>query len=96
MVLQLCLNISNVGRYMSKDINNLNIDELYKLIGKNVAKYRTKANMSQLELSLEMGNKSSSLLSAAELYANKRKFNIAQLHKIAKILNIDICEFFKA
>lgn len=81
---------------MSKDINNLNIDELYKLIGKNVAKYRTKANMSQLELSLEMGNKSSSLLSAAELYANKRKFNISQLHKIAKILNIDICEFFKA
>ncbi|WP_165813650.1 helix-turn-helix domain-containing protein [Aliarcobacter skirrowii] len=80
---------------MSKDINNLNIDELYKLIGKNVAKYRIKANMSQLELSLEMGNKSSSLLSAAELYANKRKFNIAQLHKIAKILNIDICEFFK-
>jgi hypothetical protein len=36
------------------------------------------------------------LTSAAELYANKRKFNIAQLHKIAKILNIDICEFFKA
>ncbi|MFA7022671.1 hypothetical protein [Aliarcobacter sp.] len=47
-------------------------------------------------LHLTMGNKSSSLLSAAELYANKRKFNIAQLHKIAKILNIDICEFFKA
>lgn len=80
---------------MSKDINKLSTDELYRLIGKNVAKYRTKANMSQLELSLEMGNKSSSLVSAAELYANKRKFNIAQLHKIAKILNIDICEFFK-
>ncbi len=80
---------------MSKDIYKFDIDELYKLIGKNVAKYRTKANMSQLELSLEMGNKSSSLVSAAELYANKRKFNIAQLHKIAKILNIDICEFFK-
>ena len=80
---------------MSKKINNLSTDELYILIGRNVARLRNEANLSQLELSLEMGNKSSSLVSAAELYANKRKFNIAQLHKIAKILNIDICEFFK-
>lgn len=80
---------------MSKKINNLSTDELYILIGKNVARLRSEANLSQLELSLEMGNKSPSLVSAAELYANKRKFNIAQLHKIAKILDIDICEFFK-
>lgn len=80
---------------MNKKINELISDELYILIGKNVARLRNEANLSQLELSLEMGNKSSSIVSAAELYANKRKFNIAQLHKIAKILNIDICEFFK-
>lgn len=80
---------------MSKKINNLSTDELYVLIGKNVARLRNEANLSQLELSLEMGNKSPSLVSAAELYANKRKFNIAQLHKIAKILDIDISEFFK-
>ena len=80
---------------MNKKINNLSTDELYILIGRNVARLRNEANLSQLELSLEMGNKSSSLVSAAELYANKRKFNIAQLHKIAKILDIDICEFFK-
>ena len=80
---------------MNKKINELISDELYILIGKNVARLRNEANLSQLELSLEMGNKSCSLVSAAELYANKRKFNIAQLHKIAKILNIDICEFFK-
>ena len=80
---------------MSKEINDLSTDELYILIGKNVAKFRTKANMSQLDLSLEMGNKSTSLVSSAELYRNKRKFNIAQLQKIAKILNIDISEFFQ-
>lgn len=80
---------------MNKKINELISDELYILIGKNVARLRNEANLSQLELSLEMGNKSSTLVSAAELYANKRKFNIAQLHKIAKILDIDICEFFK-
>lgn len=80
---------------MNKKINNLSTDELYILIGKNVARLRSEANLSQLELYLEMGNKSPSLVSAAELYANKRKFNIAQLHKIAKILDIDISEFFK-
>jgi transcriptional regulator with XRE-family HTH domain len=80
---------------MSKEINDLSADELYILIGKNVARLRKKANLSQLDLSLEMGNKSTSLISSAELYTKKRKFNIAQLQKIAKILDIDICEFFK-
>lgn len=80
---------------MSKDINDLSTEELYKMIGKNVAIIRKKANLSQLDLSLEMGNKSTSLISSAELYNNRRKFNIEQLHKIAKILDVDITEFFK-
>jgi len=79
---------------MNKKINDLTEDELHKLIGANVARLRKKANLSQLSLSLEMGNKSPSLISSAELYTNKRHFNIVQLQKIAKILDIDICEFF--
>lgn len=78
-----------------KKINELTASELYTLIGKNVAKFRNEAKLSQLELSLEMGHSSTSLVSSAELYRDKRKFNIAQLHIIAKILNIDICDFFK-
>ncbi len=80
---------------MSKKINDLNTDELYILIGKNVAIFRKKANLSQLALSLEMGNSSTSLVSSAELYTKQRKFNIAQLQKIARILDIDITDFFK-
>ncbi len=80
---------------MNNKINDLTFEELHILIGCNVARYRKKANLSQLELSLEIGNKSPSLLSSAEVYKNKRHFNITQLHKIAKILNIDICSFFK-
>lgn len=80
---------------MSKEINNLSTDELYILIGSNVAKLRKEAKLSQLDLSLEMGNKSSSLVSSAELYTKKRKFNIAQLQKIAKILDVEIIDFFK-
>jgi len=79
---------------MSKQINDLSNDELYALIGRNVATLRKKANMSQLELSLEMGHSSTSLVSSAELYRDKRKFNIAQLKTIAKILNVEICDFF--
>lgn len=81
---------------MSKEINSLSTDELYTLIGKNVAKLRNKAGLTQLDLSYAIGNKSPSLFSSAELYKNKRKFNIAQLHKIAKILDIDIAEFFNS
>lgn len=80
---------------MNKKFDDLSTEELYKLIGKNVAKFRKKANMSQLELSLEMGNKSTSLVSSAEIYKNNRKFNIAQLHKISKILNVNLCKFFE-
>jgi len=79
---------------MNKHINNLTADELHKLIGANVARLRKKANLSQLALSIEMGNKSPSLISSAEIYTNKRHFNITQLQKIAKVLDVDICEFF--
>ena len=80
---------------MNKEISNLSSDALHIRIGKNVSRLRKEAGLSQLDLSLEMGNKSPSLLSSAEVYKNKRHFNITQLHKIAKVLDIDICEFFK-
>ena len=80
---------------MNKKLNNLDVDELHKLIGNNVARLRKEAGLSQLTLSLEMGNKSPSLISAAEIYTNKRHFNISQLHKIAQVLDVNICDFFK-
>lgn len=80
---------------MNKKIDDYSADELHILIGRNVARLRKEANLSQLELSLEIGNRSPSLLSSAEVYKNKRHFNITQLHKIAKVLKVDICEFFK-
>jgi len=80
---------------MNKEISNLSSDALHIRIGKNVSRLRKEAGLSQLDLSLEMGNKSPSLLSSAEVYKNKRHFNITQLHKIAKVLDIDICDFFK-
>ncbi|MDR2081859.1 MAG: helix-turn-helix domain-containing protein [Campylobacteraceae bacterium] len=71
------------------------INELYKRIGRNVAKIRKLKNMSQLDLALAIGLKSVGLISVAEVYHNKKHFNIEHLSKIAVILEVDICEFFK-
>lgn len=80
---------------MNKKLNDLSVDELHILIGSNVARLRKEKGLSQLALSYEMGNKSPSLVSSAEIYTKKRHFNIAQLHRIAQILDVDMCEFFK-
>jgi len=74
---------------------NSEIDEVYKKIGINVKKLRQKKGITQLQLSLEMGNKSVSLVSAAEVFTSRKHFNIEHLYKISKILDVDIGEFFK-
>ncbi len=81
-----------------KDIENLPndfIDTIHQQIGKNVQKIRKEKNISQLKLSLAMGYKSVSTISCAEIYHKKIHFNIEHLAKIAYILDVDICEFFK-
>ena len=47
-------------------MKNLTPDELYKIIGQNVAKYRKEKGLSQLDLYLAMGYKSVSVVSGAE------------------------------
>ena len=76
-------------------MKNLTPDELYKIIGQNVAKYRKEKNLSQLNLSLAMGYKSVSVVSGAEIYYNGKHFNLEHLLKISQILNIEISEFLK-
>jgi len=71
------------------------MDEIHITIGKNVKNIRNKKGLSQLQLALELGYKSVSVISLGEIYKNKKHFNLIQLAKISKILNVDICEFFK-
>ncbi len=75
--------------------SNKEILELYKNIGKKVKELRELKNVTQLELSLDMGYKSVSLVSAAELCNDGKHFNIEHLYKISKILDEDIGYFFK-
>ena len=76
------------------EIQKVEINEFYKLIGKNVAKIRKSKNISQLELSLKLGYKSVSLVAGAEVCYNGVHFNLEHLYKISKILNTSINEFF--
>lgn len=71
------------------------IESLHKKIGKNVADIRKSKNISQLDLALVIGLKSVGLISVAEVYHNKKHFNIEHLYKISKALDVEISEFFK-
>ncbi|MEA2016818.1 MAG: helix-turn-helix domain-containing protein [Campylobacterota bacterium] len=76
-------------------MEELNIEEIHKKIGINVAKYRKEVGMSQLELSLKLSHKSVSIVASAERYYKGKHFNINHLFQIANILNIDVCELLK-
>ncbi len=76
-------------------MNTEEVERFYKKIGRNVAKYRKEAGLSQLELSLKMGYKSISIVSAAEIYYKGKHFNLEHLLKIAEILDIDICKLLE-
>lgn len=70
-------------------------EQLHKMVGENVKRIRREKNITQLQLSEALGYKSVSPISCGEIYYNKIHFNIDQLSKIAYLLDIDICEFFK-
>ena len=77
-------------------MEELNIDAMHQQIGRNVARLRKEKNLSQLDLSLKLGHKSVSIVASAERFYKKKHFNIEHLIKIAHILEVDICEFFKS
>lgn len=66
------------------------IEDFYEKVGKNVAKYRKEAGISQLKLAMLMGLNSVSLVASAETYRKSGKhFNLEHIFKINQILNID-------
>lgn len=80
-----------------KTIDNISqseIDEFYKLIGRNVKKYRNKKKISQLQMSLNLNLKSVGLISQGELYINKQHFNLKHLYQIAYVLDCKVEDFF--
>ncbi|WP_086233798.1 transcriptional regulator [Campylobacter devanensis] len=79
---------------MSKSLPNLRLNSpiTSKVIGQNVAKVRKERKVSQLSLSLDMGYKSVSVVSFAEISLKGAHFNIAHLLQISTILNVPLIE----
>ncbi len=71
------------------------INALYQKIGKNVKRIREEKNKSQLDLALSIGHSSAGFVGKAEICIHQKHFNIEHLHKIAKVLEVDIGEFLK-
>lgn len=81
-----------------KDLSIISGEELHKFyetISKNVKRLRKEKNKPQLDLVLEMGLKSTSFYSKCENLKDNHHFNMEHIYKIAVILNVNICEFFK-
>ncbi|WP_373002026.1 helix-turn-helix domain-containing protein [Sulfurimonas sp.] len=76
-------------------MQNITPKRLYQIVGKAVAKYRKEKGLSQLDLSMQMGYKSVSVVSGAEICYKNKHFNLEQLLKISQILEVEFCEFFK-
>ncbi|WP_152184889.1 helix-turn-helix domain-containing protein [Sulfurimonas indica] len=72
---------------------DLEVTELHKKIGMNVKRLRLEKKLTQLELAMAIGQKSTTIISQAEL-GSKKHFNIEQLYKLSKVLNCEISDFF--
>ena len=81
-------------RYID-DMGENYINDFHKIIGQNVRKIRKEKGISQLDLAHKIGHKSVSIISCAEINHKNNHFNIEHLLKIAYVLEVDICEFFK-
>lgn len=70
-------------------------EEFFKTISYNVKKLRIEKGISQLEVALSIGQKSSGFYANTENYKHGKHFNLLHLFKLSKLFDVDISEFFK-
>lgn len=71
-------------------------EKILDIVSLNVKKYREQKGLTQMQLALEIGMSGGAYLGRAEIRKNKHHFNIKHLAKIAKVLDVDIKEFFES
>ncbi|RXJ58068.1 helix-turn-helix transcriptional regulator [Candidatus Marinarcus aquaticus] len=79
----------------TSNIDEEEIQKMYKIISCNVKKYRLKKKMSQLELALTIGQRGNAFFNYAENNTNNKHFNFEHLYKIAKALQISFTDLFE-
>jgi transcriptional regulator with XRE-family HTH domain len=71
------------------------IHSFKQMVSNNIKKIRQEKKLSQLEVALSIGQKSSGFYANAENNLHDKHFNLVHLYKIAKLFQVDISEFFK-
>lgn len=77
------------------EISEEEVELFHRFIGRRVKHLRQKQGLSQLQLALAMGFNSVSSIAKAEIGVENKHFNLEHLYKIAKILEIDLCDFIQ-
>lgn len=77
-------------------VTNSELNIYFKTISANVKRTRLEKGLSQLEVALSIGQKSSGFYANAENYAHDKKFNLEHLCKLAKLFNVPVTSFFKS
>ena len=70
-------------------------EEFFRTISYNVKRIRNKRGISQLEVALSIGQKSSGFYANTENFKHGKHFNLLHLFKLSKLFDVDISEFFK-
>ena len=71
------------------------LETYFTTISYNVKRIRLEHKMSQLEVALSIGQRSSGFYANAENYSHNKKFNLEHLCKLAKLFEVDVREFFQ-
>jgi len=71
------------------------IENFLHTIATNIKHIRTAKKISQFDLALTIGQKGSGFFACAENNKNNKRFNLIQLYKIAKALDVPVCKFFE-
>lgn len=71
------------------------VKAFYRLIATNIKKFRKEKKISQLDLALTIGHKSVSTIGKIEAGLENKHYNLEQLYKISKVLEIDIAKIIK-
>lgn len=70
-------------------------EDFFRTISHNVKRIRNEKGISQLEVALSIGQKSSGFYANTENYKHGKHFNLLHLFKLSKLFDVDISEFFK-
>ena len=76
-----------------KDFSEEELESFYKKIGTNVKRIRKEKGITQMQLALAINHNSVGHIAKAELCKYGKHFNLEQLYKIAKVLDVKMVVF---